>query len=193
MKLNSLLFIFIISIISRSAYAGEFDFDGIHLDLPIGFEEKKIEQHVTGLSTHVFIQNYGAGSKHESIVIHVQIRDFADGSFEQLKYKKDGAASLSELSLAVAVRKVFVYPKFKLLSNPRTLEISSQSAIAASVSYDGSYADRAWKDSVVNVAIYCIAEPNREIEFQIAGVSDAPNDIYSSAISAVEKAKFYAK
>lgn len=167
------------------ALAGEFNHGSIRMNLPSNFAERKIAQ-TEGNTTYVLTRPYGSGSPQEIIGISVHIRDISNDSEAQQRLRVKGVAYEAELSLAVAVRNLAAFPQFKLVKDFRPLDMSGNKAVTATVSYLGSYAVPAWTNGVANVAIYCITEPTREIEFQVFALSDAPKDLVSSAIEAVE-------
>lgn len=193
MKLSQLMFATVFAIGMSNAFAREFNHAGIQINLPDSFTERKIAHRLPeGHENYVFTKQYGTGSPQEAIGVSLYIRDISAESTTQQRLKTKGAAHESELSLAVAARNVFTFPEFRLLKDIRHLDISGNKAATATVSYSASYADPVWTTGVVNVAIYCITESTREIQFQVFALSDAPKDLVSSTIEAVENVKIEA-
>lgn len=191
MKLLQLISIVVVTFGIRYAFAGEFNSDGIRISFPGEFTERKIAS-PEGSAMYVLSRHYGSGSPQEVISVSIHIQDISSDSEAQQRIKRSGAAYESAITLAVAVRNVLGFPEFKLLKDIRHFDISGAKVATAAVSYSGSYADPVWKARAIDVTIYCLTESTREIEFQVFALPDAPNDLVSSTIEAIENARLKA-
>ncbi|MDR0776463.1 MAG: hypothetical protein LBE81_07480 [Azonexus sp.] len=185
MKLSQLILATAIAFSACYAFADEFDHDGIRINFPRSFAEKKVMQ-LEGETIYLLTQQYDATSPQKVIGVFVHVRDISNGSETQNRIATKGTAYESEIALATAVRNVFGFPGFKILKDIRHLDISGHKATTATVSYLGSYAGTEWSAGPVNVTIYCITESARSIEFQVIALSDAPKDLVSSTIETIE-------
>jgi hypothetical protein len=188
MRQTVLLFALFAAIISSSVFANEFSHDGISIQFPNRSTEKKIAQ-FDDFTTYQIILGYGTGSPQEAIEVYIHIRDISRDRQAQARKKEKGSAYESETSLAVAIENVRGFPEFRLMENAHFLDVSGNKTTKATVSYAAHYAARRWISGVAHEAIYCVTQATRSIEFRVLSLSDAPRELFSSAIKAIEEAR----
>ncbi|MDR2837818.1 MAG: hypothetical protein LBV49_04505 [Azonexus sp.] len=177
----------IIIITSRSAIANDFSHDGIRVDFPSGYAERKIT-HLEDITTYQLTRGYGSGSPQEVIEVFIHIRDISNETKTQARIKEKGAAYEAEICLAVAARVVFPFPEFRIVKDLQPINISGNKAVTATVAYAASYAASRWVSGTVNDTTYCTVQKTREIEFKVLALPDAPVELLSSTLKAIEDA-----
>lgn len=178
MKHFSLLYLLAMLLGTQTAHADEFNHEGIRIAFPGTSMEEQIGLPRPGFAGYRIRQVHPGSTEQTNVetFIHVSASD---------SYHAYGPNRAALLCLAEKLERVN-RKDINKLSEPKPVTISGKAAMSFSMTIPGKYESDTFRDQIVNVAVYCIVEPKRQILIQVISPPSTKEELLTNTITGIE-------
>lgn len=167
------------TVASQYVHADEFNHDGIRIIIPGVTSEKQLVRSKPGSSAYLVTQKDVSDTSQTLVETYIQVE--ASDSYQKYGAEEGAAWCLSLVRMHIPGKAL------KELNFPRSVLISGRKAMSFTMTHNGTYSSDTWRGDMVNVAVYCIVEPTRQIQIEVIGSSNVAQDAFARTVSGIEK------